>query len=97
MTGTIAQAASFPQLPSAWTYRAMRRTAVESPAASRYRHPMPNRKTFDPREKYDHSGRPVEHAQRNDLKPDISEEGVDPTPASPRKSGDRVGKPPAPR
>lgn len=35
---------------------------------------MPNRKTFDEREKYDHSGRPLGHAQGNDLKPDISEE-----------------------
>jgi hypothetical protein len=46
---------------------------VERPAPSRYRRPMPNRKTFDPRERYDHSGRPVEHAERNDLKPDVSE------------------------
>jgi hypothetical protein len=62
---------------------------VETPAGYRYRRPMPNRKTFDPRERYDHSGRPVEHAQRNDLKPDISEEGAD----RPRKTVDPV-KPP---
>jgi hypothetical protein len=35
---------------------------------------MPNRKAFDEREKYDHSGRPLGHAQKNDLKPDISED-----------------------
>jgi hypothetical protein len=38
---------------------------------------MPNRKTFDPSERYDHSGRSVGHAKRNDLKPDISEETPD--------------------
>jgi hypothetical protein len=69
---------------------------------------MPNRKTFDPRERYDHSGRPLEHAKKNDLKPDISEEapGVD-SPVSekgrehaslsPRKTGSRADKPPAGR
>jgi hypothetical protein len=72
---------------------------------------MPNRKTFDPSERYDHSGRPVEHAQENDLKPDIGEDapGIDtsdaPAPArmdgedrsslGPRKTGSRGGKPPA--
>jgi hypothetical protein len=35
---------------------------------------MPNRKTFDDREKYDHSGRPLEHRLSNDLHPDVSEE-----------------------
>ena len=35
---------------------------------------MPNRKTFDERERYDHSGRPLGHRQANDLKPDVSEE-----------------------
>jgi hypothetical protein len=51
---------------------------------------MPNRKTFDPRERYDHSGRPVEHAKKNDLKPDISEEapGAD-TPAGKGRQGAR--------
>jgi hypothetical protein len=66
---------------------------------------MPNRKTFDPRERYDHSGRPVEHAKKNDLKPDISEEasGMD-TPVgegnaslNPRKARSRGDKPPAGR
>jgi hypothetical protein len=38
---------------------------------------MPNRKTFDPSERYDHSGRSVGHAKKNDLKPDISEEAPD--------------------
>jgi hypothetical protein len=69
---------------------------------------MPNRKTFDPRERYDHSGRPLEHAKKNDLKPDISEEaaGAD-SPGSetgrehvslgPRKTGSRADKPPAGR
>jgi hypothetical protein len=67
---------------------------------------MPNRKTFDPREKYDHSSRPLEHAKKNDLKPDVSEEspemeasGVD-SPAR-KERGDRAGrrgdKPPAGR
>jgi hypothetical protein len=61
---------------------------------------MPNRKTFDPREKYDHSGRPVEHAKKNDLKPDISEEasGAD-APEVGQEGADRVSldKPPAGR
>ena len=35
---------------------------------------MPNRKTFDEREKYDHSGRPLDRRQKNDLKADVSEE-----------------------
>jgi hypothetical protein len=53
---------------------------------------MPNRKTFDPQEKYDHSGRPLGHAEKNDLKPDVSEE--DPgrrDPLAPRQ--DRRDKP----
>jgi hypothetical protein len=61
---------------------------------------MPNRKTFDPRERYDHSGRPVEHAKKNDLKPDISEEaagvdgpGVDAVSEASRERASR--KPPA--
>jgi len=63
---------------------------------------MPNRKTFDPREKYDHSGRPVEHAQKNDLKPDVSEEASrEDTPGvasrSRRETGNRAEKPPAGR
>jgi hypothetical protein len=62
---------------------------------------MPNRKTFDPSERYDHSGRPVEHAKKNDLKPDISEEvpdtaGADASPG-PRKTGSRGDKPTAGR
>ena len=32
---------------------------------------MPNRKTFDERERYDHSGRPLGHRQANDLKPGV--------------------------
>jgi hypothetical protein len=32
---------------------------------------MPNRKTFDEREKYDHSGHPVDKRQPSDLKPDV--------------------------
>jgi hypothetical protein len=32
---------------------------------------MPNRKTFDEREKYDHSGHPVGHRQPSDLQADI--------------------------
>jgi hypothetical protein len=34
---------------------------------------MPNRKTFDEREKYDHSGRPLDHRQENDLQADVKE------------------------
>jgi hypothetical protein len=34
---------------------------------------MPNRKTFDEREKYDHSGRPLDHRQANDLQADVKE------------------------
>jgi hypothetical protein len=34
---------------------------------------MPNRKTFDEREKYDHSGRPLDHRQENDLQADVNE------------------------
>jgi hypothetical protein len=49
---------------------------VETRRASRYRRGMPDRKTFDPREKYDHSGRPLEHAKKNDLQPDISEDAA---------------------
>jgi hypothetical protein len=51
---------------------------------------MPNRKTFDPREKYDHSSRPVEHAEKNDLKPDISEEAPGAA-RDPRKTGCQTG------
>jgi hypothetical protein len=61
---------------------------------------------FDPREKYDHSSRPLEHAKKNDLKPDVSEEG--PGMEAPgvdslarNEGGDRAGrrgnKPPAGR
>jgi hypothetical protein len=69
---------------------------------------MPNRKTFDPREKYDHSSRPLGHAKKNDLKPDISEEaseadapvseeGRQHASLSPRKTRSRGDKPPAGR
>lgn len=51
---------------------------MERRAGSGYGRSMPNRKTFDVREKYDHSGRSVQHAKKNDLKPDISEEGPAP-------------------
>jgi len=34
---------------------------------------MPNRKTFDERERYDHSGRPLSRRQKNDLGPGLSE------------------------
>ena len=39
--------------------------------ASFYLGAMPNRKTFDEREKYDHSGHPVRKRQPSDLKADI--------------------------
>jgi|HubBroStandDraft_2_1064218.scaffolds.fasta_scaffold1908078_2 hypothetical protein len=35
---------------------------------------MPNRKTFDERERYDHSGRPLSRRQKNDLGPGLSEQ-----------------------
>jgi hypothetical protein len=34
---------------------------------------MPNRKTFDEREKYDHSGRPLDSRLPGDLQPDIAD------------------------
>jgi hypothetical protein len=34
---------------------------------------MPNRKTFDDREKYDHSGHPLGHRQPSDLQADIQD------------------------
>jgi hypothetical protein len=71
----------------------MRCGAVETRAASRYRRFMPNRKTFDPREKYDHSGRPVGHAEENDLKPDISEEAAEAAGVG-REGGDRAARSP---
>jgi hypothetical protein len=59
---------------------------------------MPNRKSFDPREKYDHSGRSLEHSEKNDLQPDISEEAP-PARASPssRNTASRARKAPAGR
>lgn len=33
---------------------------------------MPNRKTFDEKEKYDHSGHPLAHRQAGDLKPAVN-------------------------
>jgi hypothetical protein len=35
---------------------------------------MPNRKTFDEREKYDHSGHPLRERQPSDLQADIQNE-----------------------
>ena len=35
---------------------------------------MPNRKTFDEKEKYDHSGHPIADRQAGDLKPDVNVE-----------------------
>jgi hypothetical protein len=35
---------------------------------------MPNRKTFDAGDKYDHSSHPVTHRQPSDLKPDIKDD-----------------------
>ena len=35
---------------------------------------MPNRKTFDAGDKYDHSSHPVTHGQPSDLKPDIKDD-----------------------
>jgi hypothetical protein len=54
---------------------------------------MPNRKTFDPSEKYDHSSRPVEHAQKNDLQADVSEDDAKASANSEAKTGSRKPKP----
>jgi hypothetical protein len=35
---------------------------------------MPNRKTFDERDKYDHSSHPIARSQPSDLKPDIRDD-----------------------
>jgi hypothetical protein len=35
---------------------------------------MPNRKTFDEADKYDHSSRPLEDREKHDLQPYISDE-----------------------
>jgi len=56
---------------------------------------MPNRKTFDEREKYDHSGRPLTHPQKNDLRPDVSEEADSkrgPASVAPRRRGAAVAR-----
>ena len=46
---------------------------------------MPNRKTFDEREKVDQSSHPLEHRQPSDLQPDIQD------------SRDKVVKPLSPK
>jgi hypothetical protein len=61
---------------------------------------MPNRKTFDPSERYDHSGRSVGHAEKNDLKPDVGEHApkVDGTgSSSPAADRAKSGHSPSPR
>jgi hypothetical protein len=50
---------------------------------------MPNRKTFDEREKYDHSGRALNHREGNDLKPDVREDGEFNRGASPEGAPER--------
>jgi hypothetical protein len=35
---------------------------------------MPNRKTFDDRDKYDHSSHPIAHSQPSDLKAEIKDD-----------------------
>ena len=46
---------------------------VELLAIMAYQSHMPNRKTFDQREKVDHSGHPLTHQQPSDLKADIQD------------------------
>jgi len=88
-------------MPSAHTYMSMSAGRVERCCATRYRRCMPNRKTFDPREKYDHSGRPLEHAKKNDLKPDISEDAAGAVAPVSEEGGERASRsqqgPPAAR
>jgi hypothetical protein len=49
----------------------MRLQMVELLAIVAYESRMPNRKTFDEREKVDHSSHPLMHRQPSDLKADI--------------------------
>lgn len=54
---------------------------------------MPNRKTFDEREKYDHSSHPVRERQPSDLKADIQDKGDKVvTPADTAKSSGVVSR-----
>jgi hypothetical protein len=90
---------------SVWTYKSTRWVRVEARADTRYGQRMPNRKTFDPRDKYDHSSRPLGHAQKNDLQADVIDEGSRSERGSssghgdppPRRADSRRGKPSAGR
>ena len=53
---------------------------------------MPNRKTFDEREKYDHSGHPVGHRLPSDLQADIQDKG-DEAAKVPRTDNAKPSKP----
>jgi hypothetical protein len=59
--------------PSASTYVNIRLESVERLAIVAYESDMPNRKTFDEREKVDHSSHPLMHRQPSDLKADIQD------------------------
>jgi hypothetical protein len=51
---------------------------------------MPNRKTFDPRDKYDHSSRSVSRPEKNDLHVDIDDsQGGNRDPRRKTKTTDR--------
>jgi hypothetical protein len=71
---------------------------LESALLSTYIFCMPNRKTFDEREKVDHSGHPLGQRQPSDLKADIQDEDdqvVNVTPANTDNSS--AGKKPGRR
>jgi hypothetical protein len=53
---------------------------------------MPNRKTFDAGEKYDHSSHPVTHGQPSDLKPDIKDDADSAVEVEPNASARRPSR-----
>jgi hypothetical protein len=59
---------------------------------------MPNRKSFDESEKYDHSGHPIAHPLPSDLQPDVKHEaddaGATAAPAEDDRLRGRPGRPP---
>jgi hypothetical protein len=61
------------RLASVKPYAEIGGSAVENAPHSIYIFSMPNRKTFDEREKYDHSSHPLGERQPSDLKADIQD------------------------
>jgi len=53
---------------------------------------MPNRKTFDERDKYDHSSHPTRNSEKGDLAPAPGAEGSGAGPASGRPRSARVSR-----